>query len=94
MDSFIPSELRRQRLKRKLTLELVSGRAGISLQHLSEIESAKRDPRLTSIERIADAMNLTVMLVPDHLAPQVRRYIASHGLGAFLPQPNIQPEKP
>lgn len=94
MDSFIPSELRRQRLKRKLTLEVASGRAGISLQHLSEIESAKRDPRLTSIERIADALNLTVMLVPDHLAPQVRRYIARQGLGAFLPQHHTQPDEP
>jgi hypothetical protein len=29
-----------------------------------EIESDKRDPRLSSIERIADAMELAVMLVP------------------------------
>lgn len=39
-------------------LENVSGIAGMSVQHLSEIESSKRDPRLSSIERIADAMEL------------------------------------
>jgi transcriptional regulator with XRE-family HTH domain len=38
--------------------ENVSGIAGMSVQHLSEIESSKRDPRLSSIERIADAMEL------------------------------------
>jgi transcriptional regulator with XRE-family HTH domain len=43
----------------------------MSVQHLSEIESSKRDPRLSSIERIADAMDLAVMLVPEHLAPDI-----------------------
>jgi len=35
--------------------------------------------RLSSIERIADAMALTVMLVPEHMAPEIRRYVASQG---------------
>lgn len=79
MDSFIPSALRRHRNQRRLTLDVVSGTAGMSPQHLSEIESGKRDPRLSSIERIADAMKLTVMLVPEHMAPEIRRYIAAQG---------------
>ncbi len=41
----------------------------MSVQHLSEIESSKRDPRLSSVERIADAMELAVMLVPEHMSP-------------------------
>jgi hypothetical protein len=79
MHSFIPSAIRRYRNQRRLTLENVSGIAGMSVQHLSEIESSKRDPRLSSIERIADAMELAVMLVPEHMAPDIRRYIASQG---------------
>ena len=79
MHSFIPSAFRRYRNQRHLTLENVSGIAGMSVQHLSEIESDKRDPRLSSIERIADAMELAVMLVPEHMAPDIRRYIASQG---------------
>ncbi len=63
MHSFIPSAIRRYRNQRHLTLENVSGIAGMSVQHLSEIESSKRDPRLSSIERIADAMELAVLLV-------------------------------
>jgi transcriptional regulator with XRE-family HTH domain len=77
--SFIPSAIRRYRHQRRLTLENVSGIAGMSVQHLSEIESSKRDPRLSSIERIADAMELALMLVPEHMAPDIRRYIASQG---------------
>ena len=79
MHSFIPAAIRRYRNQRYLTLENVSGIAGMSVQHLSEIESSKRDPRLSSIERIADAMELAVMLVPEHLAPAIRRYVASQG---------------
>ena len=79
MHSFIPSAIRRFRNKRHLTLANVSGIAGMSVQHLSEIESSKRDPRLSSIERIADAMDLAVMLVPESMAPDIRRYVASQG---------------
>ncbi len=87
MHSFIPSAIRRYRNQRHLTLENVSGIAGMSVQHLSEIESSKCDPRLSSIERIADAMGLTVMLVPEHMAPDVRRYVASRGR-VFTPTPS------
>jgi transcriptional regulator with XRE-family HTH domain len=61
---------------------------------LSEIESGKRDPRLSSIERIAEAMGLSVMLVPEHMAPEIRRYIATQGrvyttmTTTTLPQPS------
>jgi transcriptional regulator with XRE-family HTH domain len=79
MPSFIPSTIRRYRNQLHLTLENVSGIAGMSVQHLSEIESSKRDPRLSSIERIADAMELSLMLVPEHMAPEIRRYVASKG---------------
>ena len=39
MHSFIPSAIRRYRNQRHLILENVSGIAGMSVQHLSEIES-------------------------------------------------------
>jgi len=43
---------------------------------LSEIESGKRDPRLSSIERMAEAMGMTVLIVPEAMAPELRRTIA------------------
>ena len=42
MHSFINSAIRRYRNQRHLTLENVSGIAGMPVQHLSEIESSKR----------------------------------------------------
>jgi transcriptional regulator with XRE-family HTH domain len=71
MNSFIHSALRRQRNQRRLTLDDVSVMTRISPQNLSEIESGKRDPRLSSIERMADAMGLTLLLVPEHMAPDM-----------------------
>ena len=79
MDSLIPAFLRRQRNQRHLTLEMLSAKVGMSPQHLSEIESGKRDPRLSSIERMAEAMGMTVLIVPDAMAPDLRRYVANNG---------------
>jgi len=79
MDTLIPAFLRRQRNQRRLTLEMLSAKVGMSPQHLSEIESGKRDPRLSSIERMAEAMGMTVLIVPEAMAPELRRYIANNG---------------
>ena len=79
METLIPAFLRRQRNQRSLTLENLSAKEGVSPQHLSEIESGKRDPRLSSIERIAEAMGMTVLIVPDAMAPDLRRYAANNG---------------
>ncbi len=46
METLIPAFLRRQRNQRRLRLENLSAKGGMSPQHLSEIESGKRDPRL------------------------------------------------
>lgn len=77
MDSFSPlilNALRRHRNQRRLTLEMLSAKVSMSPQHISEIESGKRDPQLSSIKRMAEAMGLTLLLAPD-----VRRYIANNG---------------
>jgi transcriptional regulator with XRE-family HTH domain len=79
METLIPVFLRRQRNQRRLTLENLSAKVGMSPQHLSEIESGKRDPRLSSIERMAEAMGMTVLIVPEAMAPELRRYIAYNG---------------
>jgi len=79
METLIPAFLRRQRNQRRLTLEMLSAKVGMSPQHLSEIESGKRDPRLSSIERMAEAMGMTVLIVPDAMAPDLRRYVAHNG---------------
>lgn len=79
METLIPAFLRRQRNQRRLTLENLSAKVGMSPQHLSEIESGKRDPRLSSMERMAEAMGMTVLIVPEAMAPELRRYIVHNG---------------
>ena len=79
MDTLIPAFLRRQRNQRRLTLEMLSAKVTMSPQHLSEIESGKRDPRLSSIERMAEAMGMTVLIVPEAMAPELRRYVVQNG---------------
>lgn len=79
VDTLIPAFLRRHRNQRRLTLEMLSAKVSISPQHLSEIESGKRDPRLSSIERMAEAIGMTVQIVPDAMAPDLRRYVANNG---------------
>jgi len=70
---------------------------------LSEIESGKRDPRLSSIERMAEAMGMTVLIVPEAMAPDLRRYIAYNGrtyttkpitAQPFTGQPSAPADKP
>ena len=62
METLIPAFLRRQRNQRRLTLENLSAKVGMSPQHLSEIESGKRDPRLSSIERMSSFRSLAEFL--------------------------------
>lgn len=79
MNSLLPSSVRRHRNQRELTLEDLSGITGMSPQHISSIESGQRDARLSSIERVASAMGLTLLLVPTSMAPEVRSYIDKNG---------------
>ena len=103
METLIPAFMRRQRNQRRLTLENLSAKVGMSPQHLSEIESGKRDPRLSSIERMAEAMGMTVLIVPEAIAPDLRRYIAHNGRTyttkpftsqPFTGQPSTPADKP
>ncbi len=91
METLIPAFLRRQRNQRRLTLENLSAKVSMSPQHLSEIESGKRDPRLSSIERMAEAMGMTVLIVPEAMAPEMHRYIAHNGRTYTTKPFNTQP---
>lgn len=87
-ESLIPSALRRARIGRELTLEGMSSRSGLSAQHISKIETGKgRRTGLGTIERLAESLNMTLMLIPDHLAADVRTYIQSRGRTFGSPVP-------
>ena len=50
--------LRRARWDREMSQEELGGAAGVGAKHLSEIERANRDPRLTTLLKIARALDL------------------------------------
>lgn len=85
--SLLNSFLRRSRNTRRQSLAVVAGFAGISPQHLSEIESGKVDARLSTIERVANALGLAVVLVPRDKVVLVRRYLATNGRAFQIHQP-------
>jgi transcriptional regulator with XRE-family HTH domain len=77
MRSLIPSRLRRQRTSKGQTLAVLAGLADMSPQHLSDVESGKVDPRLSTIERIAESLGLSLILAPKDKALDIRRMILS-----------------
>jgi transcriptional regulator with XRE-family HTH domain len=50
--------LREARLKLELSQEQVSERSGVHSTEVSRIEAGKRDPRVSTVERLARAVNL------------------------------------
>ena len=53
-------EVRRRRRAAKLTLEELAARAGLSANYLGTVERGSRDPSLSSVQAIADALGVTV----------------------------------
>jgi transcriptional regulator with XRE-family HTH domain len=64
--------VRRARRDRELSQEALGRRAGLDGKHVSEIERANRDPRLTTILKLAGALDLRagelLSLYDDQLA--------------------------
>jgi transcriptional regulator with XRE-family HTH domain len=50
--------LRRARRDREMSQEALANRAGLAAKHVSEIERANRDPRLTTILKLAHALDM------------------------------------
>jgi transcriptional regulator with XRE-family HTH domain len=52
--------VRRARREQDLSQEALGRAAGLAGKHVSEIERANRDPRLTTVVQLADALKLGV----------------------------------
>jgi transcriptional regulator with XRE-family HTH domain len=50
--------VRRVRRELDLSQEALADRAGLSAKHVGEIERANKDPRVTTVLRLADALEL------------------------------------
>jgi len=50
--------VRKARRDRDLSQEALADEAGLSAKHVGEIERANKDPRLTTVLKLADALEL------------------------------------
>lgn len=50
--------LRKARRDRELSQEALANEAGLSAKHVGEIERANKDPRLSTVLKLADALEL------------------------------------
>lgn len=57
--------IRHLRRERELSQEALAFAADIHPKHLSEIERANKDPRATTVARLADALGVTVATLYD-----------------------------
>jgi transcriptional regulator with XRE-family HTH domain len=64
--------LRQWRERRGYSLRGLGERAGVSYPHLHGIETGKLDPRLSTLERLARALGITVR---DLLPTEPRRHL-------------------
>ncbi|MEN8042011.1 MAG: helix-turn-helix transcriptional regulator [Actinomycetota bacterium] len=53
------SRIREERLRRNMTLVVLSRRSGIAQPNLSRIENGKMDPRWSTVERILAALGIS-----------------------------------
>lgn len=51
--------LRRARERRDMTQEEVADRSGVHATEVSRIEAGKRDPRVSTLERLAEAVEVS-----------------------------------
>lgn len=64
--------LRRRRHERGEKLSDTAGRAGISVQYLSEIERGRKDPSSELLSAVTGALDLTLVDLTDAVAHQLR----------------------
>ncbi|HZV73073.1 MAG TPA: helix-turn-helix transcriptional regulator [Conexibacter sp.] len=65
--------IRRARRDRDMSQEALADAAGLGAKHVSEIERANRDPRLTTILKLARALGLSPGELMSLYEDQLRR---------------------
>lgn len=72
-------ELRQIRQRSKASQSTVASKAGLNATYLSKIERAQVDPRLSTVQDIARALDHEIIIVPRNLVGTVRSLMPSEG---------------
>ncbi len=80
-------EAQNQRIKAGLSQRALAARSGLTQAHISQIETGRLEPGLSSFIQMARALDLEVVLVPKKLLPAVQGVLRqSSPAEAFLNQ--------
>jgi transcriptional regulator with XRE-family HTH domain len=71
IDSTFGEVLRKKRLVRKMTQELLSNESGLSRAYISELEMGHKDPSLYTIFRLSSALKIK----PSTMINEVERQV-------------------
>lgn len=63
--------LRNARLNRHLSQQELAAKLGLRQRQISDLERATKDPRLSTIQNVARALDLEVLIIPRHLITAV-----------------------
>lgn len=78
--------LRRERRDRQMTLKELAERSSLSVVYLGEIERGKKYPSALVLERLADALDLTVSDLLEAVADDLRGVRQPQMALGFMPQ--------
>jgi len=63
--------LRAARLNRGLSQQDLARKLGLHQRQISDLERASMDPRLSTVQNVARALDFEVLIVPRHLIPAI-----------------------
>ena len=77
--------LREARLNRNSSQQELARKLGLRQRQISDLERAAMDPRLSTIQNVARALDLELMLIPRRLIPAVQGLQRAGGDSAKRP---------
>ncbi|RBQ17360.1 XRE family transcriptional regulator [Spongiactinospora rosea] len=79
----IANNVRAQRAHRRMTLDELAARSGVSRGMLVQVEQARTNPSVTTLARIGDALGVTVARLVEVADTPVVRVVGSSGVVTF-----------
>ena len=79
--SSLSETLKATRLSQQLSQAELAGKLGLRQRQISDLERATVDPRLSTIQNVARALDLELMLIPRHLISSVNALQRPGGAG-------------
>jgi transcriptional regulator with XRE-family HTH domain len=74
-------QLQQRRADIKKTLQDLALLTGLDTSVISQSLSGKRDSRISTCETLAGAMDASLMVIPNHLIPEVSRLLSGKSIG-------------